>query len=124
MANPRPYLRSAQKIEWDSTFGKNLARRERKSTFFETRQICQTGSGVRVGGASPTSRPYFDSATLWPNLRGRFGNFLGIFPILIGTFIDFFFKLYIPLKPFYFHSLINSHPNTFPKENALYKAFF
>ena len=51
MMNWRPYLRSAQKIVWDSTFGKILGGPERKTKFFETRRkwrfLVGSASGAR-----------------------------------------------------------------------------
>ena len=85
MANPRPYLRSARKIEWDSAFGKILARPERKTKFSETRQFAEIGRRVRDPRATRRPSSYFDSATLCgQDVRGRFGNFRVFFLFYLG----------------------------------------
>ena len=91
MANPRPYLRSARKIEWDSTFGKILGGPERKTKFSETRrkQGEPEGSALwarRAGTSTNLIRPM-----PWPigqgKPRGYFGNF--------RVFLIYFWELFL-----------------------------
>ena len=70
-----PYLRSGQKIEWDSTFRKILGGPEQKTKFSETRQnLLKTESsaplGRRAWGLDQFKFGHFVAKTL----RGRFRN--------------------------------------------------
>ena len=101
MANPRPYLRSVQKIEWGSTFGKILGGPERKMKFSETRQnLPKTERSAPSGRRAPLSlilirwplanrpRPFPEGVFVIP----------GIFNMFLGIVLNWFPKLY---KPYY-----------------------
>ena len=89
MVNPRPYLRSAQKIEWDSTFGNILGPSERKSKFSETRRKLDEPEGWAIGRDAPLLPLILFRASLGQLAKatpeGYFRN-SGYFSIIFGNY--------------------------------------
>ena len=117
MANPRPYLRSARKIEWDSAFGKILARPERKTKFSETRRnLAETARSAPLGPP-----PVFFFSSFRPlyvaKASGGVWVISGYFSYFNWDFIWLVFQvIYIPktvLFPSFSHKFIS------PKRNSL-----